>query len=366
MSESSGEKTEQPTEKKLKDARKKGQVAQSQDINKLFTTLAGFELLIAIRSHIMNTIENMILQPLERMNDDFVFSSVSVAKGVLLSALLLCLPVLFVIIVARFCAAWVQFGFLIAPESAKPKMSKLNPVSNAKNLISPQKLMEFGFNIVKVVVLTTVFYVIIKDSIGTILLLPTGSIPFSFNVGVDILVMILRICLGIFLIIAVTDLLSQKHFFIKRQKMTKDEVFREYKQMEGDPMLKGERKQLAQEFANSSGNIGEQVPQADAVVVNPTHFAVAIMYKPGETPLPVILCKGYDARAQDIIDIAKENDVPVVRYVWLARTLFFKGNEGKYIPKQTLKPIAAVLRAVKTIAESGKKGGVYEIENSPE
>lgn len=366
MSESSGEKTEQPTDKKLEDARKKGQVAQSQDINKLFTTLAGFELLIAIRENIMNTIENMILQPLTRMNDDFVFSAVSVAKGVLLSALLLCLPVLFVIIIARFCAAWVQFGFLMSPESAMPKLSKLNPISNAKNLVSPQKLMEFVFNIVKVIVLTAVFYSIISDSLGSILLLPMGSIPFSFEVGVTILVIILRICLGIFLIVAVTDFLVQKYFFIKKQKMTKDEVFREYKQMEGDPMLKSERKNLAREFANSSGNIGEQVPKADAVVVNPTHFAVAIMYKPGETPLPIILCKGYDTRAQNIIDVAKENEVPIIRYVWLARTLFFKGNEGKYIPKPTLRPIAAVLRAVKEITESGQKGGVYEIENPPE
>ncbi|WP_086929870.1 type III secretion system export apparatus subunit SctU [Agarilytica rhodophyticola] len=363
MSESSGEKTEEPTPKKLEDARKKGQVAQSQDINKLFTTSVGFEMFIAIREHMMNTIENMMLQPLARLNDDFVFAASSVAKSVLLNALTLCLPVLAVIIVARFCAAWVQFGFLMSPESAMPKLSKFNPISNAKNLVSPQKLMEFFFNIVKVIVLTCVFYVIVKNSIHQIVLFPTGNLTFSLDGGADILTIILRICLMIFLIIAVVDFMVQKHFFIKQQKMTKDEVFREFKQMEGDPTIKGQRKQLAQELASGDGGAVEQaVPDADAVVVNPTHFAVAISYKPGETPLPMILCKGYDKRAKDIIKVARENNIPIIRYVWLARTLYRRGRAGKFIPRPTLRPMAAVLRAIKEIDENDNDNQIHEIE----
>lgn len=367
MSESSGEKTEEPTPKKLEDARKKGQVAQSQDINKLFTTVAGFELFIAMRDKMIKTIEDIMLQPLARINDDFVFAATSVAKSVLLNALFLCLPVLAVIIIARFCAAWVQFGFLVSPESAMPKLSKFNPISNAKNLVSPQKLMEFFFNIIKVVVLTTVFYVIIKNSINQIILFSTGTLTYALDSGADILIIILRICLMIFLIVSVVDFLVQKHFFIKQQKMTKDEVFREFKQSEGDPMIKGQRKQIAQELASGDGgNVQQDVPNADAVVVNPTHFAVAISYKPGETPLPIILCKGYETRAKDIIKVAKEHNIPIIRYVWLARTLYRKGKEGKFIPRPTLKAMAAVLRAVREIDVDSNKDEIFEIETLDE
>ena len=348
----SGEKTEQPTEKKLRDARKKGQVAQSQDLNKLFVTVAGFELLIALKENFLEKIESMMDIALSLSEESFVFAAKEVASRILYIGLSMSLMVIAAVIVARFIAAWIQFGFLIAPESLKMDMNKLNPVVNGKNLVSMKKLVELLVNIAKAVVLSLVFYWVIKLNLPDIVLSATGTLDKSIEIGADIFIFAARLSLLTFLIISILDFIAQKHFFIKSQKMTKDEVMREYKQSEGDPQVKAERKALGRELINSPP-LEKSVDKASTVVVNPTHFAVALRYVPGETPLPEILCRGADKRAQTIIDLAQKKKIPVIRYVWLARTLYRTSSKRRYIPREVIKPTAAVFRALKEIEESG-------------
>jgi type III secretion protein U len=354
MSDSAGEKTEEPTEHKLEEARKKGQVAQSQDVNKLFVTLAGFEVIIALNHVFFEKLKRLISLPFQFLNDDFIFS----ARNVLSESLWLWLGIVAIIlptvVVFRFLGAFVQFGILMAPESLKLDMKKFDPVTNAKNIFSKKKFVEIGGNLVKAIVLAIVFYQVTKLFLGYIFLLPYTDLNKSIEMGITVFSYAARLSLAVFLIIAVVDFILQKAMFIKGQKMTKDEVFREYKQMEGDPHIKGERKQLAHELATTGGPISKQVAKADAVVVNPTHFAVAISYKPGKTPLPVLLCKGVDERAQEIIRLAKEHNVPIIRYVSLARTLFRTGREGKFIPRSTLQAMAAVFKAIREIQKANE------------
>jgi type III secretion protein U len=354
MSESAGEKTEAPTDHKLEEARKKGQVAQSQDVNKLFVTLAGFEVIIALNHLFLEKLKRLISLPYQFLNDDFMFSASNVASESFWLWVGIIAIILPTVIVFRFIAAFIQFGILMAPESMKMDMQKFDPVTNAKNIFSKKKFIEIGGNLVKAIVLAIVFYQVTKLFLGYILLLPNTDLNTSIEMGITVFSYAARVSLAVFLVIAAIDFILQKWMFITSQKMTKDEVFREYKQMEGDPQIKGERKQLAHELATTGGPIAKQVEKADAVVVNPTHFAVAISYKPGQTPLPILLCKGVDERAQEIIRLAKEYDVPIIRYVSLARTLFRTGREGKFIPKSTLQPMAAVLKAIREIQNANE------------
>jgi type III secretion protein U len=363
MSESAGEKTEEPTQHKLDEARKKGQVAQSQDVNKLFVTLAGFEVIIALNHFFLDKLKRLISLPYQFLNDDFVFAASNVTSESFWLWIGIIAIILPTVIVFRFIAAFIQFGILMAPESMKMDMKKFDPVTNAKNIFSKKKFIEIGGNLVKAIVLAIVFYQVTKLFLGYILLLPNTNLNTSVEMGIHVFSYAARISLAVFLVIASVDFILQKWMFMKDQKMTKDEVFREYKQMEGDPHIKGQRKQLAHELATSGGPIAKQVEQADAVVVNPTHFAVAISYKPGQTPLPILLCKGVDERAQEIIRLAKHYDVPVIRYVSLARTLFRTGREGKFIPKPTLQAMAAVFKAIREIQKANDESSEKQQKN---
>lgn len=363
MSGSSGEKTEQPTPKKLQDARKKGQVAQSQDVNKLFITLAGFEILIAMSDFLLEKVKSLIVSPYLLLDQPFSIAASSLTKLCLISWFSMIAIILPPVIIARFMASFVQYGFLFSPESMKMDFGKFSPVKNGKNIISKKKFVELGSNIVKAVVLTIVFYQLTKSFMGSIVLLSNTSLSESVQFSIHVFSMVARVSLGIFLVVSVVDFIMQKAIFIKSQKMTKDEVFREYKQMEGDPMIKGQRKELAKELASGGGKVGEQVKKADAVVVNPTHFAVAIEYKPGKTPLPLMLCKGVEDRALEIKRYAEIYDIPVIRYVSLARTLFRTGREGKFIPRSTLQAMAAVLRAVQEMEQMETKPGFIELQD---
>ena len=229
-------------------------------------------------------------------------------------------------------------------------------------MFGKQKLVELLGNFIKAIVLTIIFLYIIKYFMSYILLLSYSDLEQSINFSIDLFSMASRISLLIFLIIAVLDFKIQKSIFTKKNMMTKDEVFREYKQMEGDPDIKGQRKQLFSELANSNKkvNIKDSIPDADAIVVNPSHFAIALEYKPGSTPLPLILCKGQDSKALDIIRLAKESDVPVIRYISLARTLYRTGKEGQYIPKTTIQGMATVLKLIREIDEFKEQNPKYQ------
>ena len=158
----------------------------------------------------------------------------------------------------------------------------------------------------------------------------------------------------ILLVMALVDFAMQKYFHNKTLKMSIDEVKREYKESEGDPHMKGHLSALRQEVLESEPeDIEGSVRQADAIVVNPTHYAVALYYRNGETPLPQILCKGVDDKAKTIIAFARKYDKPIIRYVWLARTLY--AHKGLYIPKPTLQAVAAIYHALKPILQEEDK-----------
>lgn len=356
MSEQSGEKTEEPTEKKLEDGRKKGQVAQSQDVHKLFITAVGFEIIIALHNSYIEKIIYVFHLAFNSSNEDFFVAINNLFFESSKLYFFVIIPFFFAVIISRIAASFVQFGFLFAPEALKMDLNHISPVKNSKNLINKKKIVEFIGNIVKAILLATIVLTLIKIFINEILLLSFSNLFISIDFSIILFSYVLRISLFVFLIISVIDFILQKKIFIKSMMMTKDEVFREYKQQEGDPEVKSERKFFGRQLIEDGGEIQKKVKDSDAIVVNPTHFAIALKYKPGETPLPVIQSKGVDDRAKEIIAYAEKYNIPVVRYVILARTLFRVGREGKFIPRSTLKPMAAVFRAIRQIEASQKEG----------
>ena len=344
------EKTEQPTPKKLQDSRKKGQVAQSPDIPKLLICAALFEMVLAMSDFGMNSLQSMVLFPITRVSAPFeeAFNEVlSVTFEVFfILAILSVLPA----VVGKLIGSWMQFGFLVAPEALKIEFSRLNPVSALKQMFAPPKLIELLTNFLKASLITLVIYFAIKSSIGLLLLIPTVDLDTFWRLYAGIFASIERTCLLILLVLSAADYGLKRHFHIKQLRMTKDEVKREFKDQEGDPQLKGQRKAVANEMANSPPPPPKPLKDADAVVVNPTHFAVALHYRAEETPLPQIIRCAQDEDAKGVIKEAMELGIPVIRYVWLARTLF-KLEEGSFIPRETLKPVAEIYKIIRELEE---------------
>lgn len=357
MSESAGEKTEQPTEQKLQNIRKKGSVPQSQDLNKLFVTLAGIELFISQHQQLLTDLKALFAKTFQAQRlDDYGAAMKSIASESFDLWLNFTVILLLVVLVARLGAGFSQFGFLMAPEALTPNMGKFNPVSNFKQFFKKKKLVELISNIFKAVFISIILIYVIKGALPFLMLLPNTGLEPSVNYSIELFSKMAHYCLVFFLILSFIDFKLQKGMFMKEQMMTKDEVFREFKQSEGDPMLKGERQALAQEMAMGGGAppAKQAVKESDAVVVNPTHFAIAIEYKPGKTPLPVIRAKGLDDKAKDMIEYAKDANLPVVRHVTLARYLFRAGKENKYIPRPALQDMALVLRTILEAKANGE------------
>jgi flagellar biosynthetic protein FlhB len=238
----------------------------------------------------------------------------------------------------------LQFKFKISTKPLQPKFSKLNPVSGFKRLFSKEKIVELLKSIAKVVLISYVVYQTIKGD--WVYLVQFYDMPLNQAIEVigDIVINLgLKISV-VFMVIAFMDLFYQKRKFNEDIKMTKQEVKDEYKNSEGDPQIKGKIKSKMREA--SQRRMMQDVPKADVVITNPTHFAVAIRYNPDEAPAPVVLAKGADYLALKIKEIAKENKVEIVENKPLARMLYANVDIGQQVPPELYQAVAEVLAMV--------------------
>jgi type III secretion protein U len=265
----------------------------------------------------------------------------AVVDAVLSTAISLLLPLIAAVLAAGFISNFFQVGVLFAFESIKPDLKKVSPGQGIKKIISIKNLIEFIKSIVKIAFLGILVTLVIMGGIGTMLLTPMCGMDCVNQAFGSLLKQIAIYTIVAFLIIAFADFVFQRFQYTKSLKMTKDEVKREYKESEGDPIVKGQRKQLAQEFAMSDTR--KQVGRASAVVVNPTHLAVAIRYDPETTALPLVVAKGRMLRAQAIRVEAERAGVPIFRNVPLARQLFADVAEGDYVPDELFDVVAEIL-----------------------
>jgi type III secretion protein U len=345
----SGEKTEQPTHKKLQDARKKGQVAKSKDFTQTALILALFGYLIASGPSLAQGFAELLVLPMGLLNQPFDVAVGSIVGAVLHKAVMIVLPFLGIVLAIGIGAEMLQVGVLFSFESLKPSGKKLNVAANAKNMFSKKTFVEFLKNILKVGVLAAILYVVVRGEIAHLLELPDAGVV-GVGMGMTALLKVLMINVAmVYVVIALADFGYQRFAYKKDLMMSKDEVKREYKEAEGDPHIKGARKHLHQELM-MSGQI-EKTRKASVLVTNPTHFAVALYYDDEKTPLPMVLAKGTDLIARRMIEIAKEEGIPVMQNIPLARALYAQAQLDQYVPSDLLEPVAEVLRIVRQVAQ---------------
>ncbi|HAS75041.1 MAG TPA: flagellar biosynthesis protein FlhB [Clostridiales bacterium UBA8960] len=347
----SEEKTEQPTYKKIKDARDKGQIAQSKDLNGAVTLLAVFmafsflsdfyvENLISYYHYAMNMTEDTAA--LFGSNGIRLFFSETV-----LFILKMSLPLLLVALVLGVFVSYIQVGFLFTTETLKPKFEKINPIKGFKNMFSSRSLVEMVKSIAKAVLLLVVSLTYIIDNLNRMLITlelelgPIVVILWELVFGV-----VIR-CAILLFVIALFDFAFKKWKNKKDLMMTKQEVKEEYKQSEGDPQLKSKIKEKQRALAMS--RMMQEVPKADVIITNPTHFAVALRYDAKLGDAPIVTAKGQDLIAQNIKRIADENKVPIVENKPLAQTLYKNVDIGSFIPADLYEAVAEVLAYVFSI-----------------
>lgn len=351
----SGEKKHPASAKKLRDQRKKGQVSQSQDVAKLVALTAISEIALFTAESSLQRFQQLMILPISRITQPFTRALEEVLFDGLLVFLSFALLMAGVAILAKLISTWMQIGMLFAPEVLKLDFNRLNPMSQLKQMFSAQSVMNLLMSVVKATLLGIIVYVVVKPSLNALINLATTDLQTYILALIAVFRYLLHACLGLLLVLALLDMTLQKHFFAKRMRMTQVEVVKEYKDMEGDPHVKGQRRSLAYQLAQEEPKVKlPKLEEADMLVVNPTHFAVALFYRPGKTPLPLLIDKGTDAEARKLIDRAKAAEVPVIQCVWLARTLYTK-KLGASIPRETLQAVAIIYRTLRELDDEAKR-----------
>ena len=357
----SGEKNEKPTNKKIKDARDKGQVAVSRDLARLIIMTVLVEVVFGTESlwrGSIHQIMNLSIESLSRPFDAVLAEMMRVTEIFILGAIAI---LALITVVVATCAFWGQFGVLVVTEHLGLSLDKLNPKNGITQLISKKKLVEFLMGIVKIFLATLLSYIIIKDQLPSIVQLAAGTPWDAYAAFLSLAKILFHALIGPFLVLAIIDFAMQKHFHQKQLMMDLEEIKQEHKELEGDPMIKGKRKQLARELASGDGPPAKTA-DANAVVVNPTHFAVAMLYDE-RTPVPVVLAKGRNEVALAMIERAQECGIPVIRHVWLARTLYATAKEDMVIPKASYEAVAHVYAVVQELRETNQTDCVVELES---
>lgn len=336
------QKTEEPTPKKLEEARKKGQVATSREVNTWFMLLAG-TILIMLAPMAMGNLGNTLSRFISQSHALTIDSPTILKLGeeTMFDMAAVMAPLFLVTLIAAVASGFVQHGFLLSPDKLQPKLENISLLKGAKRLFSLRSLVEFGKGILKMSIVSSVAYALIEPEIETII----AAISLA---PVDILNLIWRLSLRVIAgvcavvsIIAGVDFLYQKYEFHKSMRMSKQDIKDEMKQTEGDPIIKARLRQLR--IDRSRKRMMAAVPDADVVITNPTHYAVALKYVSGEMEAPVLVAKGVDNLALRIREVAKESDVTIVENPPLARALHGGVEIDQAIPETYFRAVAEVI-----------------------
>ena len=347
-----GEKTEPATQKKLSDARKEGQVAKSKEIAngiglmalflvlKIWTGKMGVSFLETFEV-IYNRIPHVV---------NFIGGTAPDRELILLlrqgaiQILMIILPILLIGVAVAFGSNIWQVKWKPTTKPMKPKLSKLDPIKGFKKIFSANSLVELVKAFIKIFIIVWLAYGYIKSRTGYLILLYDMEIMPALQLILKVVTDLgIRIS-AIYMIFAFGDYAYQKWKFAEDMKMTKQEVKEEYKNSEGDPQIKGKIRSKMMEV--SRRRMMQALPQADVVITNPTHYAVAIKYDPAVSDAPVVIAKGQDYLAQKIKEVARENKVEIVENKPLARMLFANVEVGEAVPPEMYQAVAEVLAFV--------------------
>ena len=339
------EKTEKASHKKLEDAKKKGQSPKSQDVGIAVSLLFSFVLITVFGETFISEIKSLMVFFIEASASLNISANPTQLTPIIFKVFLKFLVLLFIpIMLSGIIVNIAQTGFVLTGEQIKPKLSKLNPINGFKEMFSQRRLFDFIKHLAKLIVVIVISLNFILDRQGMISELPYLELNQGIALFGSVIKELFMIILGVIIVIAAIDYGYQRYDFLKKQRMTKQEVKEEYKQAEGDPYIKGLRRQRQRELARN--RMMAAVPEATVVVTNPTHFAVAIKYNDTDAKIPIVVAKGADNLALKIKGIAKEHDVIIIENKPLARTLYKVTEVDREIPFEMYKAVAELLGLV--------------------
>ncbi|MCI6939088.1 MAG: flagellar biosynthesis protein FlhB [Succinatimonas hippei] len=337
------DKTEQPTGKKISDARNKGQVPRSKEAGTFFVLIGGVLSIWAFSSLLGSGLRQIIMNSFSLTRDQIysvdefrrIFVQNILSIGIPIIGIALCVFVLAII------GNIMIGGYNFSKEALKPKFNKLNPVTGIGRIFSLNSIIELVKGIFKVVFIASFCYFALSGRIHEVMGLSYIDPHAGIERAISLLFQFMVIVVCAMIPIIMIDVPYQKWHYLKQLRMSKQEVKDEYKDTEGNPQIKGKIKQL--QFQMAARRMMQDVPTADVVVTNPTHFAVAIKYDPDGETAPLVVAKGVDEIAEKIKEIARESDVPVIPIPPLARSLYYTTDLNKEIPRGLFKAVASLL-----------------------
>ena len=339
------EKTEQPTPRKLEDARKKGQVARSQELNSVIIIITGMMALLFFSSNIMSNLIGAFHFNFDKIGIDVTmtnFYNLFIDNGITVVKILA--PILILLGTTALLINIAQVGINFSFEAISPKFEKLDVIKGLKKKFSTKTLFNLVRDVLKVCVIAYITYLTYNSEMKNYIPLADQEVGQIFSFAGKVAVKILLRASGVLLLLAILDYAYQKYDFIKGLKMTKQEIKDEMKRHEGDPLIKMRIKRIQREM--SQARMIKEVETADVVVTNPSHVAVALKYDTETMPAPVVIAKGERLMAEKIKEIAKAASVPIVENKLLARTLFEMVDVGMAIPAKLYRAVAEVLAYV--------------------
>lgn len=353
MADHDMEKTEQATPKRLQETREKGQVAKSPEVSSLAVLMAGTVAMYYLLPGIYNNLLDMTSGifnasgTIELSADNFY----PFWSGVLRRVFITMIPFLALVAIAGVMSNVLQIGLVFSPKALSVSFDRINPVEGIKKIMSLRSIMELFKSIIKITIVGYTSYVLIKGEFHNFPMLIDGDVHYIFSY-MGRLTLKLAVWTGIVIgILAGIDLGFQKWQYAKNLRMTREEVKEEYKQQEGDPLVKSRIRSMQRETARK--RMMADVPKADVVITNPTHLAVALSYKHGSMNAPKVVAKGAGFIAEKIREIARSNGVTVIENKPLARTLYKIVKVGEEIPANLYKAVAEILAYVYRLKKKG-------------
>jgi type III secretion protein U len=353
--EDSADKTEKPTPKKLRDAKKRGDVPKSKDLSSTVGTLVWLLMMASMlplfRSELSELIDRVFAAMSQRgsVHDVLVPVAMDAVRVMMIVGVV---PALLAGLIGTL-VEFLQVRGVFTFEKVKPDLKHLNPVEGVKKMFSVENLVELVKSILKAVMIITLFIILARMYANDMFLLSTSDPRQVGGLWWRISMVFVIWILVFFLFVSLGDAMLQQYNYIKKLRMSRRDIKQEYREDEGDPYIKQQRKQLHQEWAQQNMKAG--VRRANVVVTNPTHLAVAIYYEKGETVVPIVTAKGEEEMARVIRETAEEEGIPMMRNVDLARALYAEVEMDDYVPRELFEAIAQVLiwaREVRATDES--------------
>lgn len=347
----SGDKTEKPTPKRLKDARKKGDVSKSKDVSSTVVMILWIVLLGATSFYIIDRISNLLSQTFSAIgaNDNFLYALRHFGYEAFVTLLQISLILIIPTALFGVLVEFLQAGPVITLEKIKPKMEHLNPASGLKRMFSLDNLVEVFKSIFKTALLFMIGWLIIRSFIPDLAKLPESITPYIGKTLWSIVLLLIIWTVGIFSLVAILDAGYQRFSYTKKLRMSMRDIKQEFKENEGDPMIKQQRRQAHQEWSQQGAM--DAARSANVIVVNPTHLAIALDYDREKTPVPTVSAKGEDHVARAMREAAEEAQVPILRNEDLARSLYADVEEGDIIPSDMFDVVAEVILWSKQVRE---------------